>query len=186
MVATGLVAVGVLPTSPVPAVPTPGLPGRGSKRPLDVSFLFGLPLFRRPEVSRPGASPGRTEAPSPPSRPRLRLETFPTPTPRVTAPSPERVAMVAEPDTTNVPGLTLHDLQWRIERAKKGSAYANMKPGQILPGRRTVGEEGPPKMFKSRAEWRWSFWQKRPDSKTRAHARPWKSLPRRKGKKTDG
>jgi hypothetical protein len=93
--------------------------------------------------------------------------------------------MIAEPDTENVPGLELPDLKWRQERARKGSPYANMKPGQILPGRRTVGEEGAPKMFKSRAEWRWSFWRKNPDSKPRAHLRPWKSLPTRKGKKPD-
>lgn len=91
--------------------------------------------------------------------------------------------MVAEPDLSNVPGLTLPDLQWRMERAKKGSPYANMKPGDVLPGPRTPGLEGAPKAFKSKAEWKWAFWRKDPAAHTRAHARPWKSLPTRKGKK---
>ncbi|MEZ5077298.1 MAG: hypothetical protein R2725_07650 [Solirubrobacterales bacterium] len=74
-------------------------------------------------------------------------------------------------------------MQWRQEVAAKGSPYSNMKPGQVLPGKRTPGLEGEPKVFKSRREWRWSFWKKRPDSKLRAHLRPWKTLPERKRRK---
>ncbi len=80
-----------------------------------------------------------------------------------------------------IPAVENPGMKWRQEVAKPGSPYANMKPGQVLPGKRTPGLEGPPIRlpFRSKKEWRWAFWRRKADAKSRAHLRPWKTLPER-------
>ncbi len=105
---------------------------------------------RRAVERTPAATPAASEAIAKASPPRV------TPAPRVSSPTPERgpaerMEVVRVPASgRSIPGVELSGLKWRQEVAAKGSPYANMKPGQVLPGKRTPGLEGEPKLFTGR------------------------------------
>jgi hypothetical protein len=80
----------------------------------------------------------------------------------------DRIELIHVPSSgPSVAGLDLSGLKWRQEVSAKGSPYRNMQPGQIIPGKRTPGQEGEPKLFTgryrkargfvSRAQWRKFF-----------------------------
>lgn len=97
------------------------------------------------------------------------------------------------------PGVRFDTLEWMREKARKGSPYRALKPGQVVPGRMTPETQGPPKLttgryskFASKAQWRKFFADPklRKYAKGKAHATPgppkvrYRVLPERKGPTT--